>query len=188
MAGFRLGAFSFLFAVIGTVCSAALTFDSIVNKPNSVLALGGILCIVYLSGCSTIPEMPNAISCSGGTRVVSGFEKCVYLPREIPEQSEAKYREDAGEPNWSKEERVLGIALSGGGSKSAPFAMGVLAGLHDIGLLLPNVDDNAPKQVIVSSVSGGGYAAYHLFAHLAWSKAHNDRFRAHFLMTYTRTV
>ena len=82
MAGFRLGAFSFLFAVIGTVRSAALTFDSIVNKPNSVLTLGGVLCIVCLSGCSTIPEMPNAISCSGGTRVVSGFEKCVYLPRE----------------------------------------------------------------------------------------------------------
>lgn len=46
----------------------------------------------------------------------------------------------------------LGVSLEGGGSKSAPFALGVLAGLEDAGLL---------RQVdVLSSVSGGSYAAY----------------------------
>ena len=46
----------------------------------------------------------------------------------------------------------LGVSLEGGGSKSAPFALGVLAGLEDAGLL---------RQVeVISSVSGGSYAAY----------------------------
>jgi hypothetical protein len=52
----------------------------------------------------------------------------------------------------------LGVALEGGGSKSAPFALGTLAGLESSGLL-PRVD-------IISSASGGSYAAYFLFARL----------------------
>ncbi len=52
----------------------------------------------------------------------------------------------------------LGVALSGGGSKASSFAMGVLAGLHDTGVL-QEVD-------VISSVSGGGYAAYFYFSRL----------------------
>jgi hypothetical protein len=52
----------------------------------------------------------------------------------------------------------LAVTLEGGGSKAAPFAMGALAGLHQAGLL-NNVD-------IISSVSGGGYAAYFYFSRL----------------------
>ncbi len=52
----------------------------------------------------------------------------------------------------------LAVTLEGGGSKSAPFAMGALAGLHAAGLL-DEVD-------IISSVSGGGYAAYYYFSRL----------------------
>ncbi|MFM8800864.1 MAG: patatin-like phospholipase family protein, partial [Tagaea sp.] len=52
----------------------------------------------------------------------------------------------------------LGIALSGGGSKASSFAMGVLAGLNDAGVL-KDVD-------VISSVSGGGYAAYFYFSRL----------------------
>jgi hypothetical protein len=52
----------------------------------------------------------------------------------------------------------LGVALEGGGSKSAPFALGTLAGLESSGLL-PRVD-------VISSASGGSYAAYFLFARL----------------------
>jgi hypothetical protein len=51
----------------------------------------------------------------------------------------------------------FGIALSGGGSKAAAFATGVLAGLADLRLL-----DRADY---VSSVSGGSYAAYFYYAH-----------------------
>lgn len=52
----------------------------------------------------------------------------------------------------------LGIALSGGGSKASSFGMGVLAGLNDAGVL-KDVD-------VISSVSGGGYAAYFYFSRL----------------------
>lgn len=52
---------------------------------------------------------------------------------------------------------AFGIALSGGGSKSASFSAGVMAGLSDIGLL-----DQAD---FISTVSGGGYAAYFYYAH-----------------------
>lgn len=52
----------------------------------------------------------------------------------------------------------LAVTLEGGGSKSAPFSLGVLAGLHQSGLL-PDVD-------IISSVSGGTYAAYFYFARI----------------------
>lgn len=50
----------------------------------------------------------------------------------------------------------LGLALSGGGTKAALFAHGVLHGLNDSGLL-NQVD-------AISSVSGGGYAAFWYFS------------------------
>jgi hypothetical protein len=49
----------------------------------------------------------------------------------------------------------LGVALAGGGSKSAPFAMGALKRFVDEGWI-KNVD-------YISSVSGGGYAALFLY-------------------------
>jgi hypothetical protein len=52
---------------------------------------------------------------------------------------------------------ALGIALSGGGSKAAAFGSGVLAGLADADLL-----DSA---TYISTVSGGGYAAYFYYTH-----------------------
>ena len=52
----------------------------------------------------------------------------------------------------------LGISLEGGGSKTAPFALGVLAGLQEAGLLQ---DAEA-----IASVSGGSYAAYFYFSRL----------------------
>ena len=50
----------------------------------------------------------------------------------------------------------LGLALSGGGTKAGLFAHGVLHGLNDSGLL-GEVD-------AISSVSGGGYAAFWYFS------------------------
>lgn len=53
----------------------------------------------------------------------------------------------------------LGLALAGGGTKAAGFSMGVLQGLSETGIL-PRVD-------VISSVSGGGYAAYWYFSRLS---------------------
>jgi hypothetical protein len=57
-------------------------------------------------------------------------------------------------------DQIIGVALEGGGSKSAPFALGVLAGLQQLGLF-------TQKRVgAVASVSGGTYAASFLFNRL----------------------
>lgn len=50
----------------------------------------------------------------------------------------------------------LGVALEGGGTKAAPFALGTLAALQQLGLL-----DGAVGAV--SSISGGSYAASYYF-------------------------
>lgn len=60
----------------------------------------------------------------------------------------------------------FGVALSGGGSKAAAFAMGVLAGVADK-QMLQEVD-------FISSVSGGSYAAYFLYAHLLIPPMHGE--------------
>lgn len=49
----------------------------------------------------------------------------------------------------------IGLALSGGGTRAASFSIGILQGLHEQGIL--------QKTDIISSVSGGGYAAYYYF-------------------------
>lgn len=51
-------------------------------------------------------------------------------------------------------ESLIGLALSGGGVRSAAFALGVLQGLHRYGVL-PFID-------YLSTVSGGGYAGAYL--------------------------
>ena len=58
-------------------------------------------------------------------------------------------------PNNSK----IGVALEGGGSKAAPFALGTLAGLQELGLLSDRVG-------AISSISGGSYAGSYYFNRL----------------------
>ena len=53
----------------------------------------------------------------------------------------------------------IGVALEGGGNKTAPFSLGVLAGLEEMGALQSRVD-------AIASVSGGTYAASFLFNRL----------------------
>ncbi|MGD0962185.1 MAG: hypothetical protein ABSB19_20435, partial [Methylomonas sp.] len=53
-------------------------------------------------------------------------------------------------------ENEIGVALEGGGTKSASFALGALAGLQEIGLLDSRV-------TAISSISGGSYAASYLY-------------------------
>jgi hypothetical protein len=57
-------------------------------------------------------------------------------------------------------DEIIGVALEGGGGKSAPFARGVLAGLHQLGLFSEN------RIGAVASASGGTYAASFLFNRL----------------------
>lgn len=57
---------------------------------------------------------------------------------------------------------VIGLAMSGGGTKAAMFSHGVLHGLHDSGVL-DHVD-------AISTVSGGSYAAYWYFTKQLESK------------------
>lgn len=59
------------------------------------------------------------------------------------------------EYNRTKSNQDFGLALSGGGLRSASFAYGALKQMHDSNLL-QSFD-------VVSSVSGGGYTAYELF-------------------------
>jgi hypothetical protein len=53
----------------------------------------------------------------------------------------------------------LAVALEGGGTKAAPFALGVLAGLDELGLLQQRVK-------AIASISGGSYAASYYFNRL----------------------
>lgn len=87
--------------------------------------------IFLLSACSTI-QLRNAV----GVPVASHVP-----PSEFPERGGAN-------DDW-------GLALSGGGVRSAYFAIGALKALYDDGFL-DSID-------VISSVSGGGYASYWLF-------------------------
>lgn len=96
-----------------------------------------------------------------------GKSLCVFAPLEDPSLDEHRFRtEVAKEPDWSKDEDAIGVALSGGGTRAAANAMGVLAGLDDLGLLTHVKPGNKKKVELISSVSGGGYAAYYLYSHL----------------------
>jgi len=55
----------------------------------------------------------------------------------------------------------LGVALAGGGTKAASYAMGVLAALYD-----PSNRQLSERVDVISSVSGGSYAALWYFARL----------------------
>lgn len=95
-----------------------------------------------------------------------GKSLCVFAPLEDPTFDEHGFRtEVAEETDWSKDEDAIGVALSGGGTRAAANAMGVLAGLDDLGLLT-YVETDKKKVRLISSVSGGGYAAYYLYSHL----------------------
>jgi Patatin-like phospholipase len=125
-----------------------------ITSVNACSTLGRLLCMSAMAcalyGCTTpryaslssyeFPkESVNAV-CNSGIRsqqLITFAAEEVCLRQKTPE---------------------VGVALSGGGSKSAPFALGVLAGLQETGVL-PHVD-------IISSVSGGSYAALYFYSRL----------------------
>lgn len=81
------------------------------------------------------------------------------LERQALAAEEARLRDALEAPFFPPERKRshFGIALSGGGTKASSFSIGVLAGLADHELL-----DRADY---LSTVSGGGYAAYFYYAH-----------------------
>lgn len=106
-------------------------------------------------------------SCIVTVAILLGWQSCSALP--VPpfhhegailvQNAEPDRRKEWSFNHGSKTEPPrFCVALSGGGIRSAAFAIGVLRGLHRKELFAP-LD-------IISSVSGGGYAAGWLYAYL----------------------
>lgn len=94
------------------------------------------------------------------TGLLASLAGCSSLTRPPPvdrlfDDSDAQVRFGHERQHLNGVRPKLGLAMSGGGTKAAVFSHGVLHGLHDGGIL-PRVD-------IVSTASGGGYAAYWYF-------------------------
>lgn len=119
--------------------------------------------LLLLGGCASQAQRDD-----GDARWLTEGGQRVYAPLEDPGLSETAIRRGSGEPDWSSLPRNrIAVALSGGGSKAAAFAMGVLAGLDDLDYFAPARGDPAlPKVAFVSSVSGGSYAAYFLVSQI----------------------
>lgn len=93
-----------------------------------------------------------------GLTVIGVIQGCASTSERPPAVSDARVYV-AQEESFAGGKPTVGLALAGGGQKSAPFAMGVLAELVESGEL--------SKIDVVSSVSGGGYAALYLFTRAA---------------------
>lgn len=104
-----------------------------------------LLCISALvSACTSVPK-----------------EKVSFVNKPINEMGlEDKRAAFPNEINNTKQD--IGISLSGGGMRSASFSIGVLSGLNDNDIL-SNVN-------YISTVSGGGYAAYWYLSSLHYSQ------------------
>ncbi len=101
-------------------------------------------CVVALVGCASTDSKPGK------------FELSKLDDAKLEAQFKNEWEQRGGK------RPALGLALSGGGTKAGVFAHGVLHGLHDTGLL-EQVD-------VISSVSGGGYAAYWYYSKLLEAK------------------
>lgn len=121
------------------------------SKPRAAF----LACVVAnLAGCSgTVPVKP--------IKVVADPDP----PRALPLGLLAEERRLLGERSMD-----WGLALSGGGLRSGFFSLGVLKALYDKGVL-DDVD-------IISTVSGGGYTGYWLYANHLADRQRGERFGA----------
>lgn len=101
--------------------------------------ISAIFTLVVLSGCATQADTTPKLGLLGVTD--EQFDKQFFSERKHLERKRPK----------------LGLSLAGGGTKSATFSHGVLHGLQESGAL-ESVD-------AISTVSGGGYAAFWYFSH-----------------------
>jgi hypothetical protein len=112
-----------------------------------------IICVLIFQGCATIP--PKKVHYWPG-------EARLYTPsirdELFPEQKYLDLKKG--------ERQKLGLALSGGGVRSASFSIGALSGLQKANIL-KHVD-------VISTVSGGGYAGYWFMNSLLALENSND--------------
>src|SRR5262245_17588401 len=73
----------------------------------------------------------------------------VFLDPDILPNDPSPFPARGGEVDW-------GLALSGGGLRSAAFSIGAMKALYDAEIM--------DKIDVISSVSGGGYASYWLYS------------------------
>jgi hypothetical protein len=142
------------------------------------------------SGCSTIKiETPCGTSgpptaCVTDTglqeldptqRSAGGSEQVRWQEAWLKTYAAEPWAEKCGDSGGPCLRPAIGLALAGGGSKSSPFAMGVIKRLVD--------DEQLQRIDLVSSVSGGGYAAYYLY-----HKAHETLSGSHVVGGNSRSV
>jgi hypothetical protein len=84
------------------------------------------------------------------TNLCTDKKKGKLLAEQNKKIIESKYLSEMEYSNWKRPK--LGLALSGGGTRSASFSIGVMKALKESGIL--------DKVQIISSVSGGSYASY----------------------------
>ena len=90
------------------------------------------------------------VSGRGETDVPDTFEQVLAAERAEIRESRARRYSDEPDPKTNELETYVGLALSGGGIRSATFSLGVLQAMHDLGALR-TVD-------YLSTVSGGGFS------------------------------
>ncbi|HEY0289392.1 MAG TPA: patatin-like phospholipase family protein [Pseudomonas sp.] len=105
---------------------------------------------LLIAGCNTSQPKDDTLIKNGTLINHGSYYSPAHLKTLFPNERETALR--PGSPQ-------LGVALAGGGTKAAGFAMGVLQGLTTSELM--------PKVDIISTVSGGGYAGYWYFSRIA---------------------
>lgn len=100
-----------------------------------------LLCCVLLTAALTPARVTDPIDTSLLIPGSSGEPVTDSYPAPFPARG--------GDVDW-------GLALSGGGLRSAAFSIGAMKALYDLGVL-DDID-------VISSVSGGGYASYWLYS------------------------
>ena len=110
------------------------------------------MCLFLLSACASVHPNPKLVEAIDTTKVA---------------------REKLNSPNRSDETFFL-LTLSGGGTRAAALAYGVMEALNRVDIPTGSVSDNAPGHAllrevdIISSVSGGSFTA-------AYYALHDDR-------------
>lgn len=120
--------------------------------------LSSILALIILTGCSTLKSHESR-SIMGINAIENSNIDVHKLAQENYATLNERYKKEWEFSHISSSPPRLGIALSGGGTRSAAFNMGILSGLQKIGVL--------EQADVISTVSGGGYiASWYYLQHL----------------------
>lgn len=120
------------------------------NYGNLISAGRSLACIsAILVGCSVTPSYTH----QPARALIEAETKAGAYATQVETKAGASVKVDAG-----VNVRDIGVALAGGGTKAASVAMGVLAGISD--------ENRYGDVAAISTVSGGGYAAFFLYSKL----------------------